>query len=547
MLNDYRWVRGFGTYDEWQASALSNRNPVPYYQRAYSPCQTCHMPPETAESDEYGAKNGAIASHRWLGGNTAVPFYYGFAEQTQKTIAFLQNQKLGVDLFALKKPDSKELIAPLNAASVELQPKERVQALVVIQNKGLGHSLIPEQRDFYEAWAEFIVVDATGREINHSGYLEPDGTLEERAHSFTNRLVAADGHQLGQHEIWLRRAVAYDNTIQAGRSALVRYEFRIPEDVRGPLLITARVNYRHFNQPYLNYVLGVGHPEYPVVEMAAASRSIEIGQSPVGQPAFVKAEARHSDAQRGKREQVSDAPEWLRWNNYGIALIDQGQYGEALDAFWHVVSGRPDYADGYTNIALADLNWEKYEDAKTAIEKALAVLCYPERSAGSAVFFSSRPSTSRAQSLATIARALFFRALIRRNLGALDESVTDLEQVVKQYPQSRDAGRELAVSYYLTHRDAEALRQFESLQANDPDDVLCHFYLALLYRRAGMATKAMEQAALYNEKRDDQQAPSTAERFLEMNDAAHNENLPSHVHSEINQRQSVTEIRVKHQ
>ncbi len=53
---------------------------------------------------DYGAKNGTFASHRWLAGNTAVPFYYGFDEQLQKTIEFLRSGNyLNVDIFALQK------------------------------------------------------------------------------------------------------------------------------------------------------------------------------------------------------------------------------------------------------------------------------------------------------------------------------------------------------------------------------------------------------------------------------------------------------------
>ena len=42
---------------------------------------------------DYGAKNGTFVSHRWLAGNTAVPFYYGFNEQMDKTMAFLRSGK----------------------------------------------------------------------------------------------------------------------------------------------------------------------------------------------------------------------------------------------------------------------------------------------------------------------------------------------------------------------------------------------------------------------------------------------------------------------
>ena len=129
---------------------------------------------------------------------------------------------------------------------------------MVIQNKNIGHSLVPEVRDLYEPWVEFQVKDAAGKEIYHSGFLKPDGSLDERAHSFTNRPVNSDGDFVDNHKVWTIHSVAYDNTIQSGRSALVRYEFQIPADVKGPLTVTARVNYRHLRQSYLNNIFGNG-------------------------------------------------------------------------------------------------------------------------------------------------------------------------------------------------------------------------------------------------------------------------------------------------
>ena len=115
----------------------------------------------------------------------------------------------------------------------------------------------------------------SGKEIYHSGFLKPDGTIDERAHSFTNRPVNIDGEFVDNHKVWTIHSVAYDNTIQAGRSALVRYEFRIPADAKGPLTVTARVNYRHLRQSYLNNIFGQDHPAYPVVELASRTRSSE--------------------------------------------------------------------------------------------------------------------------------------------------------------------------------------------------------------------------------------------------------------------------------
>ena len=64
-------------------------------------------------------------------------------------------------------------------------------------------------------------------------------------------------------------------------------------------------------------------------------------------------------------------PEWMRWNNYGIALLDAQQYAASVDAFEHVAQLRPDYADAPTNIAITYIQWEKYNDAVPYLEKSL--------------------------------------------------------------------------------------------------------------------------------------------------------------------------------
>ncbi len=105
-LNGYKWIRAFTAYDEWQNSKFSQRNPLTFYNADFTTCQNCHMKPTAITLPDYGAKDGKLASHRWLAGNTAVPFYYGFDEQLSKTIEFLKSGNfLNVDIFALKKMD----------------------------------------------------------------------------------------------------------------------------------------------------------------------------------------------------------------------------------------------------------------------------------------------------------------------------------------------------------------------------------------------------------------------------------------------------------
>ncbi len=250
-LNDYKFIPAFSTFSEWQNSKFSQRNPLTFYQGDFRSCQSCHMMRVPATSEEYGAKKGTFASHRWPAGNTAVPYYYGFADQLKDTIQFLQSgMYLNVDLFGLEKSGSGEMVAPLGSRPFNLAAGDTVQMMVVIQNKNIGHSLVPEVRDLYQAWVEFTVKGQNGTEIYHSGFLAPDGMLDERAHSFVNRPVDVVGEFVENHKVWTIHSVAYDNTIQSGRSTLVRYEFHIPANAKGLTYGYRKVNYRHLRQSY---------------------------------------------------------------------------------------------------------------------------------------------------------------------------------------------------------------------------------------------------------------------------------------------------------
>jgi Flp pilus assembly protein TadD len=490
-LNDYKFIRAFTVYDEWQNSKFSQRNPLTFYSGNFTTCQNCHMKRAPVTLRDYGAKNGTFASHRWPAGNTAVPFYYGFDKQLEKTIEFLQSGNyLNVDLFAIKKGGADAMIAPLGSVPFELAPNDIVQTMVVIQNKNIGHSLIPEVRDLYEAWVEFVVKGGNGAEIYHSGFLKPDGMLDERAHSFTNRPVNSDGDFVDNHMVWTIHSVAYDNTIQAGRSALVRYEFRVPADVKGPITVTARVNYRHLRQSYLNNIFGKNHPPYPVVELASRTRTLNLGNNPATGP------------------DPKDNPDWMRWNNLGIAYFDQLQYAEAIQAFGEVIKLRSDYADAYTNIGLTNVVWEKYASARNSLEKALTI----------------SPDSSR---------ALYYLALVERRTAHAEAEVAALQKVVAEYPQSRDARRELGNAYYRQHRYEEATQQFEALQAIDPDDVSAHYNLSILYRRMGMPEKASEQAALFITKKTDPGAPTYSLDFLRKHSEISTESVPWHMHTDL--------------
>jgi hypothetical protein len=490
MLNGYKWIRAFTTYDEWQNSKFSQQNPLTFYQGDFTTCQNCHMARSVNVLPEPGAKNGTFASHRWAAGNTGVPFYYGFDEQLKKTVEFLRSGTyLNVDIFGLKVGDNSNLIAPLGSVPFSLPAGQDIEAWVVIQNKNIGHSLVPEVRDLYEAWVQFTVTGANGDVLYSSGDVRPDGSLDPSAHSFTNRPVNVVGDFVDNHMVWMIHSVAYDNTVQSGRSALVRYRFQIPANIKGPVTLTAKVNYRHFRQSYLNNIFGPDHPAYPLVELASRSRTLNIGQN------------------APEAAQPGDNPDWMRWNNVGIGLLDEAQHQDALDAFAKVVGLRPDYKDGYINVALDLIDWEKYDAARQPLETALKL----------------KPND---------ARALYYLALVERRARHSSAEIADLEKVVAQYPDCRDARRELGISYYQQHRADDAIAQFQALQAIDPDDLAAHYNLAILYRRKGLKQESEQQVAQYTIKRIDPGAPTYSLDYLRKHPEISIESSPWHVHAE---------------
>ncbi len=497
QLNDYKWLRAFSVYDEWQASSFAKQSPLPFYTKdAVSTCQTCHMQRETLTGNgadrDPGAKGGKLASHRWMGGNTLIPAYYGYTEQSAKIIAYLKANVLNVDVFGLEREghegDVNNLVAPLGTAPYKVAAGERLTADVVIQNKGAAHSLVPEQRDMYESWVNFTVKDAaSGKVLAESGFLKPSGDLDERAHSFTNRLINVKGGVNDLHQVWDNRVVAYNNSIQSGRSQLVRYTFRMPSQAEGTVTLTATVKYRRFDQHFIDFAMSKDHYPQPIVDMVSTSRTIHVGDNTITAPL------------------ENENKEWMRWNNYGIALLDASQYQASLAAFGHVAKLRPDYADAFTNMAIVEIQWERYSEARPNLAKALELA----------------PNN---------ARALYYRALVERNEGNLDLAITDLSEVLKSFPQSKDAHRELGFSLYQQHKYPEALAQYGALQAIDPDDLAAHYNLSILNRRLGKKEEAAKEAAYFADQKDDPMASTFALEFLRKHNEIANESVPWHSH-----------------
>src|SRR5438128_45676 len=238
-LNDYKFLRAFMVADELQQSSFSKESPHPFYVRDKETCNSCHMKREPAPLFDVSAKKGMLVSHRWATANTAIPTCYKCTDQLSAVNKFLENDALGVDIFAIRREPRgrgrEEFIAPVNRSSFMIAAGDRLTAEVVITNKNIGHSFPPELRDFYEAFVEFVVSDDTGKPLYRSGFIKPDGYLEESAHNYKTYLVKSDGTYNDKHHIGRTRVFAQNNQINSGRSDVARYKFNVPANVNGAL------------------------------------------------------------------------------------------------------------------------------------------------------------------------------------------------------------------------------------------------------------------------------------------------------------------------
>ena len=493
-LNDYKFLRAFMVADELQMSAFSKESPHPYYVRDRATCNTCHMKKEPAPLFDMSAKGGKLASHRWAASNTAIPFFYKWPEQLDEVTKFLADDKLWIDIFAIRRKapgvSSEEFIAPLNRSAFTINAGDRIIAEVVITNKNIGHSFPPEQRDVYEAYVEFIVSDQNGKALFHSGFLQSNGYLDESAHNYETYFLAADGSLNDKHHIWRTRTAAQDHQIQSGRSDLARYQFRIPASASGILKLTARLQYRRFTRVFSDYALGES-ADYPIVMLASAEYLMHIGRNDPVSVADIPKTA---------------MPDWRRWNNYGIALFDQRQYPLAIDAFTQAAELDEKYrAFAMTNRAMGYLELEQYDEAANILAEVIK----------------NNPEDMR---------ALFQQSRILIKRGQLAQAEANIRKVLAVYPRDRLSLQELGELSEIRRDYPVALGCFEKILKIDPEDLGAHYNLMLIYRELRRNDDARREARIFADLKDDPGAITLANRFLRRHPEMSNESGLWHIH-----------------
>jgi tetratricopeptide (TPR) repeat protein len=559
-VNSYRWVRGFNDYDNWQASGVSGQGARSFYYPAKSSaCSDCHMP--LVGSKDPGNREGKVHSHRFAAANMAVPTANGDEAQLRATEQFLKSGFITVDIFAVSPADDRagqtamqrrsetvqamstfavgeeaeqnvaavirevgKVSAPVGVAGSALKPGSTARVDVVVRTRKIGHFFPGGTVDAFDVWLELEATDATGRIVFWSGNVMEDGKgpVEAGAHFYRSYQLDGDGNPIDKRNAFQARSVLYVRLIPPGAADVAHFRVGVPRDAKGPIQFTAKLNYRKFSRYYTQYAYA-GQPkpgqdpalltrDHNGLEYAfeAASIPANVSGSIHGRipdlPIVTLAEARAAiPLGESNWTPVVRKQDRERWNDWGIALLLQGDLKGAEYAFRKTTEAEPEYADGWLNVARALIQEGETEAAKPYLAKALAL----NRELG---------------------RVWFFQAAVQKADGDYDGALESLEKTRAKYPRDRVVLNQMARLLFLKRDYAGAVAVLGQVAGVDPEDVQMHYTLMLCYGGLGDEASARREEALFRRFKADEASQSITERRRRQKPEDNNERQAIHDH-----------------
>ncbi|MEM1189465.1 MAG: tetratricopeptide repeat protein [Pseudomonadota bacterium] len=506
-LNDYRWLRGQNHYDSFLLSGVSGHGIQSFYypKHAEKNCNGCHMTP--VRSSDFGARplaplsEPAIHDHQFAAANTGVPFLLGHDGESWQRSANMLRDSLSVDIFGIREEGRLDgrLHAPLAESDLQLEAGKTYLLEVVLRTRTLGHHFTQGTADSNQIWLA-VEVRSDDETLGRSGALrERDGSVDPWAHFVNSYVIDRDGRRIDRRNPEDIYTALYNHQIPPGAADVVHYRVQIPETVRGPVSISARLAYRKFDNAYLQHIQAdeFQRNDLPIVEIASSELTLNAG-SRVG---------------------IDDtAPLWQRWNDYGIGLLRREQFRQAEAAFSRVEA--LGVGDGPLNLARVYLAEGRLEEAASALQRASAA---PSPAAPWSVsYFTARLNLQNGYFDAAIAG---FRDLVdtrfqdarRRGFDFSKDYrlLNDLALATAQRARLERRNPERADEYLRDARD-----WYEKTLALDPENATAHYGLAQVHERLGDASAAARHRGLHARYKVDDSAKDRAVKLARQRDPA---------------------------
>lgn len=522
-LNDYKWLRGQNHYDSFLLSGVSGHGVASFYYpgKAEPGCNGCHM--ELEPSDQFAARDfddsgtRTIHDHQFPSANTAIPHMLGLPDTVNEKHRAFNEGVMRVDLFGLRRGGTTdgELIAPLRPEVPTLEPGARYLLDAVVRTVKMGHHFTQGTTDSNQIWVDVRVLDlgagdgpegAPSTVIGRSGGLAEDGRVDPWAHFINTYMLDRHGQRIDRRNAQDIFVPLYSHQIPPGAADTIHYLLDVPPDVRGPIAVEVRLQYRKFDTTYMRVIEDdpAYRNELPIMTLATDRIVLPVAVgSQVAAAQTVSA-------------QTSEIVPWQRWNDYGIGLLrkggkTKGELRQAEVAFQQVEAlGRP---DGPLNLARV------YLAQGTVQDRAIDAL------ARAAAFDPPAPSWSVA----------WFTGLVNKQNGYLDEAIDSFRSILAlDDAETRERGFDFSRDYRLLNelgqtlverarqergdarkasRDAllvEARDLFRQSLSIDPENVAAHYNLDLIHKQLGEPEKAAEHFALYSTYKVDDNARDQA-------------------------------------
>jgi tetratricopeptide (TPR) repeat protein len=162
----------------------------------------------------------------------------------------------------------------------------------------------------------------------------------------------------------------------------------------------------------------------------------------------------------------------MRFNDYGIGLLLEGNTRGATHAFAQVAKLQPNSVEGSLNLAKTALRDGNIANAYRFLRQAERI------KSGDA-------------------RVAWVWGLVLQEDGRYAEAVLAYQRVLEQFPGDRATWRNLGRTYYLDQQYEKALEALGQALQIDPEDRIAHYHQMLCYRALGRDQEAETAAAAY--------------------------------------------------
>ena len=288
-----------------------------------------------------GADELSIHDHLFPSANTGIAWLRDRPQIIEAHQQFLQGV-MRVDLFGVREGgeiDGK-LTAPLRPTVPTLVPGRRYLLETVIRTLTMGHLFTQGTTDSNEIWLD-VMVTSGDRVIGRSGAIDPEEGNEVDPWSPLLSMCSystKDGNRIDRRNAQDIFTPLYNHQIPPGAGQTVHYELQLPEDLKEPVTVEVKLQYRKFDQQYMDYVSRVSR------ELGKPIRGDKVGEPYRNELPITTLAEDHvtfpvSGSDASVENESVDFPVWQRWNDYGIGLLLKGKV-ELRQAEEGVSSGR---------------------------------------------------------------------------------------------------------------------------------------------------------------------------------------------------------------